>query len=468
MLNYLRKLTCRTLPFVVLLLFTLAILLNTNFQNFGYKARRTFIKKDLQKLIAKESDKRPPVETTKKEEEYQTYILKTSNKKKLQKTGNKTQKRKESVKNTTANNQESKDLKTILLYTPCFGEKPWFGLYENYFNEQIIKEKCRVKQCRVTYDINLYSKSDVVVFHGKDTQELLKYLNIFSQKPKNQIWAWLSGETPLSSPYRHLEKIKKVTDNFFNMIITYKLNSEIPIPYGKYKIHDTKEKRPELLKNFAEGKTKMVAWMVGNCVPYTRHKIAQDLVKEGITIDIAGICESMYSGFGSMGCIGSNCSKVLSKYKFYFAAENIVCKDYVTEKYWRHPLQHNMVPIVLAANDNVMIPGSYISIDQFSSMAELAKFLTILDNRDDLYNRYFQWKFKYSSVMLTEGFPFPEIFVCQLCNITNTKNYKRKTLKMSQVWNAGTECDSNNRNSSYIEDNLTFKNRSLLSIIPKL
>jgi len=35
---------------------------------------------------------------------------------------------------------------------------------------------------------------------------------------------------------------------------------------------------------------------------------------------------------------------------------------------------------------------SYIHVDEFSSPKELAEYLNILDNDDDLYNSYFKWK----------------------------------------------------------------------------
>ncbi len=37
-------------------------------------------------------------------------------------------------------------------------------------------------------------------------------------------------------------------------------------------------------------------------------------------------------------------------------------------------------------------PHSYIHVEDFSSVKELANYLTFLDQNDDLYNEYFTWK----------------------------------------------------------------------------
>jgi hypothetical protein len=60
-----------------------------------------------------------------------------------------------------------------------------------------------------------------------------------------------------------------------------------------------------------------------------------------ITIDI-------YGGCGPLKCIrggNQNCDKLLDDYKFYIAAENSICPDYITEKFYR-ALEMGVVPVV--------------------------------------------------------------------------------------------------------------------------
>lgn len=83
-------------------------------------------------------------------------------------------------------------------------------------------------------------------------------------------------------------------------------------------------------------------------------------------------------------------------YKFYLAFENSNCVDYITEKLFENALQQSLVPIVMGARPEdykKYAPyRSYIHVDDFESPRELAEYLYELDEDDDAYNRYFQWR----------------------------------------------------------------------------
>lgn len=51
--------------------------------------------------------------------------------------------------------------------------------------------------------------------------------------------------------------------------------------------------------------------------------------------------------------------------------------------------------------------NSYIHVDDFTSPKELSKYLNFLDENDDLYNSYFQWK--------GQGEFVKNYFFCRLC-----------------------------------------------------
>ena len=55
---------------------------------------------------------------------------------------------------------------------------------------------------------------------------------------------------------------------------------------------------------------------------------------------------------------------------------------------------HNILPIVMGARpedyEKVAPNNSYIHVDEFKGPKELAEYLHLLDNDDDLYNQYFQ------------------------------------------------------------------------------
>jgi hypothetical protein len=70
--------------------------------------------------------------------------------------------------------------------------------------------------------------------------------------------------------------------------------------------------------------------------------------------------------------------KIESDYFFNLAFENSICVDYVTEKLWTRSMKFRTVPIVLnrKITENVGFPGDgFIAVDDFTTIAELGKFL---------------------------------------------------------------------------------------------
>ena len=89
-------------------------------------------------------------------------------------------------------------------------------------------------------------------------------------------------------------------------------------------------------------------------------------------------------------------------YKFYLAFENSLCLDYVTEKFFL-AYEHNMVPVTFGLANYSLYgpPGSYINSMDFDSVEDLAKYLLYLDENDDEYLKYFDWRGKYRVESLT-------------------------------------------------------------------
>lgn len=64
-----------------------------------------------------------------------------------------------------------------------------------------------------------------------------------------------------------------------------------------------------------------------------------------ITVQIAGKCGSGVTAHTV--CPPSDlCESMFNSHYFYIAAENAICKDYITEKYWQR-YHLNAVPIVM-------------------------------------------------------------------------------------------------------------------------
>ncbi|VDL98040.1 unnamed protein product [Schistocephalus solidus] len=91
------------------------------------------------------------------------------------------------------------------------------------------------------------------------------------------------------------------------------------------------------------------------------------------------------------------CFEHLSRnYKFYLSFENANCEGYITEKFFVNALGYGMVPIVYGASREELYarapPNSYIHVDEFKTVADLAKYLNYLDKNDTAYASYFAWK----------------------------------------------------------------------------
>jgi hypothetical protein len=87
--------------------------------------------------------------------------------------------------------------------------------------------------------------------------------------------------------------------------------------------------------------------------------------------------------------------KTLANYRFYLAFENSKCDTYITEKYWMQGLNGIAVPIVMGAKrehyQRIAIPNSYIHVDDYPTVEQLAKELNRLNRNDSEYIKYLQW-----------------------------------------------------------------------------
>ena len=147
------------------------------------------------------------------------------------------------------------------------------------------------------------------------------------RKFTNQTLVWINLESPPNS----MSFTKK---DRIDWTATYRLDSVIPSPYGKFTHYDRTVKQIRSLRNYASKRTKSVAWVASNCILVRNNRLsyAKELGKH-IDVDIYGKC-------GSLSCPNvPDCLGVLNKtYKFYLSFENSNCKDYITEKFFHNAL----------------------------------------------------------------------------------------------------------------------------------
>ncbi|XP_039648361.1 4-galactosyl-N-acetylglucosaminide 3-alpha-L-fucosyltransferase 9-like [Perca fluviatilis] len=252
----------------------------------------------------------------------------------------------------------------VLIWMWPFGAR--YDLSCNIFN---------ITRCHLTDDKTLYHKAHGVLFHHRDIHG---NLGDFPKEPRPhfQKWVWSNMESPANSA-----AIPKLND-LFNLTCNYRLDSNIPVPYG-YLVPVTSENETFKLP----AKNKLVCWIVSNWNPqYERVKYYNELKKH--------IKIHSYGNAFARPISDQDYSKIVSSCKFYLSFENSVYKDYITDKLYL-PMMKGSVPIVLGPprpNYEDHIPAeSFIHVNDFSTAKELAEKLLYLDQNNSEYIRYFNW-----------------------------------------------------------------------------
>ncbi|XP_066953051.1 uncharacterized protein [Macrobrachium rosenbergii] len=270
-------------------------------------------------------------------------------------------------------------LKKILFWNDVFGNK---SFYFGFGQEPFIKAKCPVSSCFTTANRSLFSPEEVdaVIWHTRSDDQSLPSKR--SPHTRYVFWSWESAD----NMFDNLQQFK----NVFNWTFTYRLDSDIPNPYGA--VYRRRVPKPlPVGKNYASGKTKLAAWFVSNCDTKSGRERLVKKLKNWINVDVYGHCGSRKCPWnsGKNGCY----KKLERKYKFYFSFENTLCKNYATEKLF-NVLRFNVVPVVYGFGNYTatLPPKSYIDALAFPTPENLASYLLYLDRNDTAYNEYFRWK----------------------------------------------------------------------------
>lgn len=113
--------------------------------------------------------------------------------------------------------------KLILLWDTFSDLHLWDGavMFKQY--------KCPQDQCSMTYDRKFLWRSDAVVFHMRETLYYDSLPN--DSRMQTQKWVFALKEPPVYS-YFDLKSFSGV----FNWTMTYKMDSDIPWPYGTFRM----------------------------------------------------------------------------------------------------------------------------------------------------------------------------------------------------------------------------------------
>ena len=332
--------------------------------------------------------------------------------------------------------------KKILFWNTMFGNETF------YFGKGDIFIECPVNDCYATHDRNYANLTDfdAVLFHSNE----LDLTDLPTSRNAKQFYVFVNLESPANRPL-----ISEFLEDYFNLTMTYRLDSDIVWTYGTvremntkeivapsrevtwrtfYNLPDESDRKKWSLSGSIERKRRPIIWLVSNCEAKSgRQDYVQELSKH-IAVDIYGKCGSMHCPYSE------DCFAEVAEpgYFFYLSFENSLCEDYVTEKLY-NALSHNVVPIVYggANYSHFAPPRSYINVFDFDTPKDLARYLKRLIMNPLEYSRYFEWKRHYA---IDGG---ARHAACNLCKVLHEKRETRMYKPLSD-WYSRSRCPLQN------------------------
>ena len=354
-----------------------------------------------------------------------------------------------SLSNYPTRNETKPNPKTILLWTDMLGNPKWNMEGKLDTSQPFELLNCEITNCILTRNHLKLEQADAVLFYFHDELNTFGY-NRPKKRRNDQIFM-ISMMSPSNyfknsnTPHSHwlMNSYKNISDNYFNWTMNFQKSSDIYNPYGVFHKLAVKN-QSRINRDYWSGKTKGAFWAVSHCqTNSTREKLALELTKY-IPVEMSGKCH--FDGINHFDkcekhsweffdTFNLNCEEaVVENFKFYFAFENTLCPDYITEKFYRTATM-DIIPVVFNGADMTQIAPdhSYIDAKDFKTVQELGEYLQKVASDKDLYNSYFTWKSEFVAIY-TLGLGF-----CDLCSKLNDFDPVRdgKVLKDVRKWLQG-------------------------------
>ncbi len=227
----------------------------------------------------------------------------------------------------------------------------------------------------------------------------------------------------------------------FDLLMTYRLDSDIPCPYPSYREYGDFRRR----RHATHQSTSSVAYIASNPMPYRDNYVAQ--LMQYTPVDCLGEClnnrrpQNFVFGRHSWARGGwDSLVSVLNNYRFYLALENSRSLDYVTERLF-HALSIGSVPVYMGAGnveDFLPAENCIINVDDFDGPGHLAEYLQYLEQDDSSYAQYLAWKDK----------PFANCFE-YLLRVTELTPLERMAIKLAHGCDRDCRCGGRLRLQQY-------------------
>ncbi|VBB31854.1 unnamed protein product, partial [Acanthocheilonema viteae] len=285
---------------------------------------------------------------------------------------------------------------------------------------------CKEWRCSIRF-----SKSHTITPRAEAI--LMNSMKKYPRLHANKYYIFFTQESAANYPTNNLP---------FNLTLNFIRNSPISSPYGyTVKLAEaSKPVGPLINDDIIRNKKIPIAWIVSNCETASQREVYVNYLKNYLTVDIFGAC-------GNKHCaLRDSCKNELNNvYYFYLAFENSICDDYITEKLWKHGYGHDLIPIVLKRSivERYVPPHSFIAIDDFATIRDLANYLKYLMTNQSAYRKYFDWRGEYK-VLFLDGSNHDELErpwgFCQLCRLLWMKPRPKYVIKnFADLWSKSCE-----------------------------
>ena len=315
----------------------------------------------------------------------------------------------------TANETEKIRMKLLLMWNPLYR-----SVVE--FSNQISKN-CPTIKCLATNDRGLLSMADAVLFEPEGQP------NMPAKTKLGQVWIYSHLEPP---PLRFIA----AKPNTINWTMSYRRDSDIPFYYGD--IRPRKEEKGSSISDVQfQNRTKLVVWLVSHCKTHGKREEYSKKLQQYIPVDVIGRCGSNICPKNNMTCRAHLLNNI---YRYYFAAENSNCRDYITEKAFWTTL-YSIIPVVRGGgNYSLYFPkDSVIDVRHFSNHSSLARHLFSVANETSVYAEYFRWKKRYNIRTSDRDYGIDSPY-CQLCKrLHQQQKFKRVYQNISSWWTGDKE-----------------------------
>jgi len=174
---------------------------------------------------------------------------------------------------------------------------------------------------------------------------------------------------------------------------TTSFDSEVPLPYYSKAEYEIRDREPVSFDSGIHGGL----FMANNCGSKSnREQVVKDLQKlaEGSTkFRVDSVSSCLKNADIPPGSTRSNKVSIMKHYLFYFAFENQIVPDYITEKLWG-PFEAGTVPVYFGApNVKEHVPkNSIIHTADFKDTEELFHYLEKVASDKNLYESYHEWR----------------------------------------------------------------------------